>query len=274
MGKQVSGLTPLVIYFALAYLISWLIWFPLYSPALGIEGLPALPFQHGLGGLGPMIASFITTGIFEGGKSVKNLAYRMVKARPLIYVAIALLSPFILAFIASLISYGINKHPINLSRLLVAKEFPEFTFAGFLLYNLFFFGFGEEAGWRGFALHRLQSKANALTASVVLTVFWAIWHWPLFLYRPGFMDMGIAGAFGWFFSLLTGSILLTWLYNSSRASILVCAIFHATVDIAFLADFNDQDMANYMGMLITVWGVATIFIFKPNKLSVTEKIQQ
>lgn len=271
MDKQISRINPLIVYFTLAYLISWLIWFPLYSPALGIAGLPVLPFQHGIGGLGPLISAFITTGIFEGNEGVKSLKHRMIKARPLVYIAIALLSPFLLAFMASIINYVANQRPIELSGLFVGKELPEFNFAGFLLYNLLFFGFGEEAGWRGFALPRLQNKTNALNASIILTVLWAIWHWPLFLYRPGFMNMGVAGTFGWLFSLLTGSVLLTWLYNSSKGGILVCAIFHATVDIAFLADFNDQNMANYMGMLITIWGIATIIIFKPRNLSRIER---
>lgn len=258
---------PLTVYFTLAYLISWLIWFPLYSPALGIAGLPVLPFHHGIGGLGPLIAAFITTGLFEGADGIKSLLHRMLKARPWQYVAVALVSPFLLASVASLIRYRANQHHIDLSRLFVVREFPELDFTGFLWYNLLFFGFGEEAGWRGFALPRLQAKNSALTASIILTLFWAVWHWPLFLYRPGLMGMSIAGTLGWLFSLLTGSILLTWLYNASGGSILVCAIFHATVDIAFLADFNDQQMANYMGMLITVWGIATLIIFKPRTLS-------
>lgn len=264
---------PFIIYFSLAYLISWTIWFPLYSSSLGIYGLPVLPFHHGIGGLGPLIASFITTFILEKKKGIKKLSTQLFKAKPLVYLLIALLSPFLLAAIASLIDLIVNQTPISLSGLLVAKEFPSFSFIQFFLYNLLFFGFGEEAGWRGFALPRLQSKFNALTASLILTVLWALWHWPLFLYRPGFMDMGIGGTFGWFFSLLTGSILLTWLYNSSKASILVCAIFHSTVDIAFLADFANKNIINYMGVLITIWGIATIILFKPRHLARTERIK-
>ena len=126
-------------------------------------------------------------------------------------------------------------------------------------------------GWRGFALPRLQNKMNAFTASVILTFFWAVWHIPLFFYRPGFTSLGFAGIFGWIFSLLTGSILLTWLYNSSRASILICAIFHTTIDIAFTADLADKNIVNYMGVLITIWGILTIVIFKPKNLGFTER---
>ena len=83
--------------------------------------------------------------------------------------------------------------------------------------------------------------------------------------------MGFAGVMGWVFSLLTGSILLTWLYNSSKANILICAVFHSTIDIAFTADLAGVNVINYMGFLITVWGILTILIFKPKNLATNER---
>lgn len=260
----------LLTYFGLAYLISWTIWLPLYGHIFGLNNLPTLPFHHALGGLGPLLASFLTTWIFLKKEGLKNLLAKCFQVKPLIYLTIALFSPFILAFFALLIIYFIDKSPIDLSQLLRTKEFPQFNLLTFFLYNLIFFGFGEEVGWRGFALPRLQNRLNALTASIVLTVFWALWHLPLFFYRPGYTMMGAAGIFGWVFSLLTGSILLTWLYNSSKASILICAVFHSTIDIAFTADIANKNVVNYMGFLITVWGILTILIFKPKNLAVND----
>jgi uncharacterized protein len=257
----------LLTYFGLAYLISWIIWLPLYGHIFGLTNLPALPFQHAIGALGSLIASLITTFIFLKKDGIKKLLTTFLQIKPLIYLAVALLSPFILFFIASLISYFINKTPINFSALVTAKEFPQFNFVTFFIYNLLFFGFGEEVGWRGFALPRLQNKMNALLASIVLTLFWALWHLPMFFYKESYMTMSSAGIFGWFFSLVTGSILLTWLYNASKGSILICAVFHTTIDITFTANFADKNIANYMGFLITAWGILTIIIFKPKKLA-------
>ena len=261
----------LLTYFGLAYLISWTIWLPLYGGIFGLDNLPTLPFHHALGGLGPLISSFLTTWIFLKKEGLKNLLAKCLQIKPLIYLAVALFSPFLLAVIAVLMSYFINKTPIDLSGLLRTKEFPQFNLLTFFIYNLIFFGFGEEVGWRGFALPRIQNKFNALNASLILTVFWAFWHIPLFFYRPGYTTMGFAGIMGWVFSLLTGSILLTWLYNSSKASILICAVFHSTIDIAFTADIANINVINYMGFLITVWGILTILIFKPKNLSANDR---
>ncbi|MDX1939694.1 MAG: CPBP family intramembrane glutamic endopeptidase, partial [Saprospiraceae bacterium] len=242
-----------------------------YGHTFGFTGLSTLPYHHGLGGLGPLIASFLTTWIYHRKEGVYRLIKKCLQVKPLFYLTIALFSPFLLAFIATIIHYFIDKTSINLSGLLTSKEFPQLNLLTFFIYNLIFFGFGEEVGWRGFALPRFQEKFNALTSSIILTVFWAFWHLPLFFYRPGYTSMDLGGVFGWTFSLLTGSILLTWLFNSSRSSILICAVFHSTMDIAFTADLADKNIINYMGFLITVWGILTIIIFKPKNLATSER---
>jgi membrane protease YdiL (CAAX protease family) len=163
---------------------------------------------------------------------------------------------------------------LNFQKTGLNKEFPQFNLPVLFIYNLVFFGFGEETGWRGFALPRLQTRFSALKATLVLTLFWALWHWPLFLYRPGYASMGPGGAAGWLLSLLTGSVLLTWLYNSSRGSVMVCAIFHATIDIAFTSDYLDKNIVGLMGMCITLWGIAVILIYKPRNLSRSFKVSK
>jgi hypothetical protein len=52
-GDQVAKkrtMSPLASFFVLAYGISWMLWAPLWLPALGVDRLPVLPFHHALGG--------------------------------------------------------------------------------------------------------------------------------------------------------------------------------------------------------------------------------
>lgn len=252
----------LVTFFSLAYLISWIIWLPLYGHVLGFEQLPVLPYHHAIGGLGPMLSALFTSWIFQKREGVRQILAQCLKIKPWFYLGIALFSPFLLMLIAAIGDLLINGTPINLAGMLYSREFPEFSLLIFFIYNLIFFGFGEETGWRGYALPILQKRFNSLNSSLLLTIFWAAWHIPLFFYRPGYLSMDTAGIFGWVFSLLTGSILLTWLYNSSRRSILICAVFHSTIDIAFTGDIPSHNIVGYMGFLITVWGILTVFLFK------------
>ena len=78
--------------------------------------------------------------------------------------------------------------------------------------------------------------------------------------------MGVGGVIGWLFSLLTGAVLLTWLYNQSRGSLLVVALFHAGVDVAFTSDASSPVVINTAGALITLWGVAVVMVAGSRRL--------
>src|SRR5438046_5986469 len=51
-----------------------------------------------------------------------------------------------------------------------------------LFVYVFFLGgpLGEELGWRGFALPRLQRRYGPLVGSLILGPIWAFWHLPIF----------------------------------------------------------------------------------------------
>jgi membrane protease YdiL (CAAX protease family) len=49
---------------------------------------------------------------------------------------------------------------------------------GFIFIFLFI-GLGEEPGWRGFALPRLQERRTPLLATLILAPVWALRHLPL-----------------------------------------------------------------------------------------------
>ncbi len=43
------------------------------------------------------------------------------------------------------------------------------------------FAFGEEAGWRGFLLTRLEEELGRWRAIIATGIIWGVWHWPLIL---------------------------------------------------------------------------------------------
>lgn len=258
---------PLAVFFALSYGLSWLLWSPLWLPALGFHGLPVLPYHHALGALGPISAALAVSALEDGGGGPRDLLGRMVAWRGRLgWVAVGLLAPIALLVGVAVAASVATGEPLRLGEIGRSSELPGLGAVGFLLYNLFTFGYGEEVGWRGFALPRLQADRSALAATLLLSVGWALWHVPLFLYRPGFVAMGPAGTAGWFFSLLTGAVLLTWLYNASRGSLLVVALFHASVDVAFTSDLSSTLVVNGAGAAITIWGIVVIVLAGPRCL--------
>jgi membrane protease YdiL (CAAX protease family) len=88
---------------------------------------------------------------------------------------------------------------------------------------------GEEWGWRGYVLPRLQAKCSALVASLIVGAIWSVWHLPKFL------GTGLSGerSFAWFMvAHLALAVLYTWLYNNTRGSLLLVVLFHAAENTA------------------------------------------
>ena len=96
----------------------------------------------------------------------------------------------------------------------------------FLYQFLFYNAIGEEVGWRGFALPRLQVRTNPLISSLILACFWIPWHF--FLWRSQGQAVTTWGFWVSNGSLIVlSSIITAWFYNRSKGSILVAGIIHA-----------------------------------------------
>lgn len=98
------------------------------------------------------------------------------------------------------------------------------------LYQLFFFNAtGEETGWRGFALPRLQARTSPLIAALIIGFFWTSWHF--FLWQAEGRPV-----FDWRFwaemytAHILGSLVIVWVFNRSRGSILVAGVTHAAAN--------------------------------------------
>jgi len=104
-----------------------------------------------------------------------------------------------------------------------------FPFSSFwpLLAALFFSlikGPVEEFGWRGLALPLMQRKFTPIVAALILGVIWGFWHMPAFLLSG---TQQSAWSFTPFFvGCIALSVIVTALFNASRGSILLSALFH------------------------------------------------
>lgn len=78
--------------------------------------------------------------------------------------------------------------------------------------------------------------------------------------------MGLGRAMGWYFSILLGAVLFTWLYNSAQGSIWIAAVFHGTADIVFNSP-SPGDFATVIGILMTLWGIVVLLVYGPATLS-------
>jgi membrane protease YdiL (CAAX protease family) len=95
------------------------------------------------------------------------------------------------------------------------------------LYQLFFFNAtGEEAGWRGFVLPRLQAPTSPLIAALILALFWVLWHF--FAWQAeGKPVMTLHFWVEMYAGHILFSLLIVWIYYRAKGSILVAGITHA-----------------------------------------------
>jgi len=258
---------PLAAFFGLAHALSWLGWLPLVAHATGFLDAQPSPYWHLLGGLGPLLAACLVSGAMGGGAGLRDLLARATRWRVGVgWWAVALLAPALLYVVAALgIRLVAGRWP-DLGQFGRSVEYPALPLLVYWLANLVCYGFGEEVGWRGFALPRLQRGRGALRATVLFSLPWAAWHLPLFTFAGGLAQLGPTGTVGWYLSLLTGAVLLTWLCNSTGGSVLLVAVFHGAIDIAITSPADPQ-LANAMGALITLWGLAVVVVAGPRHLA-------
>ena len=247
-SKEFLKRHSLVIGIVLMFLFTWII-------DLANSGILPIQFPfivYLFLGWGFVFASVIMTGLTLGKEGVIALLKRYLQWRVgwKWYLAAFGLAPAL--WVAGVYLYAaLTRVSPDFSKIMAYKIFGES--ANLPLFVLPFFLIdlitnGEEIGWRGYVLPRLQAKYNALTSTLILGIIWSLWHLPKFLSHFNI------GAFIWFMlHVLAFAIILTWLYNSTNGSLLLVSICHAasnTIGI-FLPVANTTSGEN-MGAYITI----------------------
>jgi membrane protease YdiL (CAAX protease family) len=166
---------PTGTFFLVTFALSWAIWLTTAVFA------PDSQLLLSLGTFGPTVVALGLTAVLEGRSGLAVIWQRLWRWRvgPGWYLfALGGTAVFVLA-------------ALGLYRLVGSTA--EFTFNDpaqwyliipIFFYVLFFSVLGEEIGWRGYALPRLQARFGPLLASLTIGLVWGAWHLPLF-WLPG-----------------------------------------------------------------------------------------
>ncbi len=279
MPDQARRRRSLIAYFALAYLISWAIEVPL---ALSYQGIIAtrIPFAlHYLASFGPLLAAVIVTLATEGLPGLPSLFRGLLPRassagevrRDPVYglFAVAPVVVFALIVAATALAGGIRPDLRSLGQPDYLPNIGILPTAGLWLLT---FGLGEEVGWRGFVLPRLQADRPAFAASLLLGVLWAGWHLPALFYRDTYIAMG------WMVipMLLTvaavGAVVYTWLYNGTGGNLLWLVLFHGLFDFFSVWEGGIIGAGPVMTVLMVFWAVRVFKVYGPDTLCPGEKV--
>jgi membrane protease YdiL (CAAX protease family) len=121
---------------------------------------------------------------------------------------------------------------------------PWYTVLPTLAASFLLSGTVEELGWRGVALPLLQRRVTPLAAGLLLGLAWAVWHLPAFALSGTVQS---AWSFGPYLAgLLALSVIMTWLFNVSRGSILIAWIVHFQAMNPLFPDAQPWDSLLYV----------------------------
>jgi uncharacterized protein len=226
MKTKFSNNKPLVIFFLLAYLLAW-----------GLMGLfiaqnhgwvsPDIPFEPFLiiGSWFPNIAAFLVIAfVLKRKGGIRQLLKGWLKFKVPAFWYLVTLIPLIFAVLSMFIYrllYGVT--PVS------EIVFDPMTMIALVIISTITGATGEELGWRGFALPRLQMKMSALSASMILGVLWTMWHVPLWFAGLGYEKIPFAA---YALLVMSSSVLITWACNNSRGSMVIATLFHLVMNIA------------------------------------------
>lgn len=140
-------------------------------------------------------------------------------------------------------------------------------------------GMGEEFGWRGFAMPRLQARYNALVSSLIIGLLWGIWHTPLFLTEGTIQskwlaEVGWISAVGYTIFCMSWSIQYTWVFNNTKGSVLLAAVIHGAVNAwnGYINVYrgNFGNIAAYMALSV-IFSIIIVITAGPAHLSRTKE---
>ena len=145
---------------------------------------------------------------------------------------------------------------------------PWYNIFSMIIVLTIFAGLGEEFGWRGFLIPRLQLRHSALTTSLIIGGFHTLWHLPMFLIEGQTQynwaqDVGLIPAFlGYLVFVTAWAIQLTWVFNNTNGSVLLVAVVHGAGNAWIGGYFDIHGMTGMDGnyILTALMVVASIII--------------
>ena len=255
---------PLISYFFLAYAGMWILISPLVIDSFGwielSDGLSLLLFV--LSSLsGPTLAAYYVTGVLEGRAGMARLLRRTFQFRAGLQWYAAALFTFLAIWLAA---YGLLYDGEPWRNLIANPSLLLSTFLPSVLLGLIIPSIGEEPGWRGFALPRLQAAYGPIIGSLILGTLHGVWHLPA-LFTPLLGPFTVEGFITFVLTAAAGTFIYTWIFNNTRGSIWMAMVLHASSNAAsqLVTSLIPEDvvLTGWLKVLESGWLNVIVFTF-------------
>lgn len=217
-----------VLYFAFAYLFTWIFWIP----AIFVGGNIATVLML-LGLISPAVVStvfILASGSDALKKDLKNKIFGFYKVKwGNVIIAIVVFALIVAGSILLSLLFGQSIDQFSFTE--------DFNFTGVgvagALVTIIIASILEEVGWKGYCEDSIGNYMNWFLESVIFGAIWSFWHLPLIFiegtYQAGLMVDPLY-VINFFVSAILMGFIITWVYLASDRSILACIIFHLFVN--------------------------------------------
>jgi membrane protease YdiL (CAAX protease family) len=252
---------PIISFFALAWVLG--------AVVVSIAFWGELPSEFALSSVfSSSFAGILMTAVLDRKSGLKLMFSRLLIWRVGIgYWLFALFFILMAVIIGSLFNPLFQGDSLSLQQLKPAFNIP-LMFFGFFIVS----GIGQELGWTGFLITRLQARVNAITACIIRAILDSIWHLPVFIYsmvqpqalidfqyagwiaQKGFLVALLAATF---LFMLPWSIFISWIFNNTKGSLLLVSVLHGSeIWVAYWM----MSAGIYPGNLDNYWGYGAVMI--------------
>ena len=221
-------------YFFLTFIATYVFWFlgAYFSFQAGKTSLPVIFMMMGL--LAPFVISFFMIFTSKNLVLKNDFINRLFNVR-LIQLKILPLFLFMMP-ISILVSVALS---ILLGGSVLQLHFAKgFSFSGFIpvLLLLMLAAIFEELGWRGYAFDSLQSRYTYFKATIIFSILWSLWHFPLIFvqntYQYEIVRQNMWFGVNFFAGIIPMGIIISWICIKNNKSIFAAIVFHFITNIS------------------------------------------
>ena len=217
-----------VLFFALAYLFTWIFWLPaIVLP----ENVGALFMLIGL--LAPAVVSTVFVLVSGNDLLKKDLKIKLIGLYKVkwknVLVAIVQFAGIVVCSILLSLLFGQSLDQFSFTEdfsftgLGIAGAFVSITLAAII----------EEVGWKGYCEDSIGAYMNWFWESMIFGAVWAFWHFPLIFIKGTYQATLMVNplfVINFFVSAIPMGFIITWVYLASDRSVLACMIYHFVVN--------------------------------------------
>lgn len=224
-----------VLFFAMAYLFTWIFWIPaIFTP----ESISPILMLLGL--IAPAAVStvfILASGSDALKQDLKNkiVGFYKVKWLNVLWAVIVFAFVIVCSILLSLL-FGQSIGQFSFTE--------DFSFTGVGIAGAFLTialaSIIEEVGWKGYCEDSIGNYMNWFRESLIFGVLWSLWHFPLLFIRGTYQASLMVNplyVINFFVSGIPMGFVITWVYLASDRSILACMIFH------FFVNFMQEKIA-------------------------------